>query len=83
MPKLFPGHERGAQSLYWLGLFVKDNSEKLSIYSYLKENFPPAKSNWSSSGMYDYFYLLLELDPPKALTLANELEAVAARESDK
>lgn len=83
MPKLFPGHERGAQSLYWLGLFVKDNSEKLSIYSYLKENFPPAKSNWSSSGMYDYFYLLLELDPPKALTLANELEVVAARESDK
>ncbi len=82
MPKLFPGHERGAQSLYWLGLFVKDNSEKLSIYSYLKENFAPAKSNWSSSGMYDYFYLLLEIDPSKALELANELERVSSRESD-
>jgi thiol-disulfide isomerase/thioredoxin len=83
MPKLFPGHERGAQSLYWLGLFVKENSEKEGIYKYLKENFPPGKSNWSSSGMYDYFYLLLETEPTKAQELATELEGVSTRENDK
>ncbi|GAB1473960.1 hypothetical protein MASR2M69_14010 [Bacteroidota bacterium] len=83
MPKLFPGHERGAQSLYWLGLFLKDTKERLSVYQYLKENFPPAKSNWSSSGMYDYFYLLLETDPAKAQDLASELESTSARENDK
>ncbi len=83
MPKLFPGHERGAQSLYWLGLFLKDTKERLSVYQYLKENFPPAKSNWSSSGMYDYFYLLLETDPAKAQLLASELESTTAIEIDK
>ena len=83
MPKLFPGHERGAQSLYWLGLFLKDTKERLSVYQYLKENYPPAKSNWSSSGMYDYFYLLLETDLPKAEQLASELELSSSREGDK
>ena len=78
MPKLFPGHERGAQALYWLGLFVKDTKERLSVYQYLKENYPPSKSNWSSSGMYDYYYLLLETDAAKAMQL--EIGRASCRE---
>jgi len=83
MPKLFPGSERGAQSLYWLGLFVKEDKEKLDVYNQLKNNFPPDKSNWSSSGMYDFYYLYLRIAPDKAVDLASYMASVQTRESDK
>lgn len=83
MTKLFPESERGAQSLYWLGLFVKDNNEKLAIYTQLKTQYPPEKFNWSSSGMYDFFYLYLKTDPQKAIELAQSMSTVTKRESEK
>lgn len=83
MPQLFPASERGAQSLYWLGLFVKDSSERLEIYSQLRKNYPPEKSNWSSSGMYDFYYLYLQLDPLKAIELANAMDSITTQENEK
>ncbi|OFY44377.1 MAG: hypothetical protein A2X18_01875 [Bacteroidetes bacterium GWF2_40_14] len=83
MTRLFPTSERGAQSLYWLGLFVKDNNEKLAIYTQLKNQYPPEKFNWSSSGMYDFYYLYLHTTPEKAVELAQYMATVATRENDK
>jgi thiol-disulfide isomerase/thioredoxin len=83
LPKLFPKSERGAQGLYWLGLRVKDYSEKIAIYTMLKNSYPPQKSNWSSSGMYDFFYAYLQQEPEKALILAQSLASISVRENDK
>ncbi len=83
IPKLFPNSERGAQALYWLGLFVSDYNEKVAIYTQLKNDFPPNKSNWSSSGMYDFFYTYLERTPEKALELAQSLVSLSNNENDK
>ncbi|MDD2426464.1 MAG: redoxin domain-containing protein, partial [Bacteroidales bacterium] len=77
MPLLFPTNERGAQALYWLGIFVKSNSEKLKVYKQLKDTYDPAKFRWSSSGMYDYFYTLLDTIPSQALELAQEIQKTA------
>jgi len=76
MPLLFPESERGAQALYWLGLFVKDMNEKIQIYKQLQDSYPPEKSRWSSSGMYDYYYLCLEHIPDKALELARSMASI-------
>lgn len=75
MPRLFPKSERGAQSLYWLGLYVKDPKEKEAIYTQLKNSYPPEKSGWSSSGMSDFFYFYLQQNLEKALNLAQSLAA--------
>ncbi len=83
MTKLFPQSERGAQSLYWLGLYVRDVNERLSIYSQLKNQYPPEKFNWSSSGMYDYFYLYLEVNPENAFELAKSMISASSSERDK
>jgi len=83
MTQLFPTSERGAQSLYWLGLYVKDNKEKLAIYTQLKNQYPPEKFNWSSSGMYDFYYLYLHTTPEKAIELAQYMATVSTREGDK
>ncbi len=77
MPLLFPTNERGAQALYWLGIFVKTSDEKLKVYKQLKETYDPAKFRWSSSGMYDYFYTLLDTIPTRALELAQEIQKTA------
>ena len=83
MPKLFPESERGAQSLYWLGLEVKNIDEKIAIYTQLKNSYPPEKSNWSSSGMYDYYYTNLQYFPDKAVELAKSMLAVSTRDDEK
>ncbi len=83
LPKNFPKSERGAQALYWLGLYVTDYDEKIKVYSQLKKNYPPEKSGWSSSGMYNFFYTYLERDPAKALEVANSIIAISTTENDK
>jgi thiol-disulfide isomerase/thioredoxin len=82
MPLLFPESERGAQALYWLGLFVKELNEKIQIYKQLKDSYPPEKSRWSSSGMYDYYYLCLEHMPDKALELARSMASIQGEGGD-
>ena len=72
----FPGHERAAQGLYWLGNSYKDRQEKKRIYLELREKFPPEKSSWSSSGMYALYDLyLFEKNYLAAIELAESLKA--------
>ena len=69
----FPDSERGAQALYWLAARSTDEQYKVSIYEEQRSKFPPGKFNWSASGMSDYFDLLLQTDPAKALALAQSM----------
>ncbi len=71
--KRFPENERGAQALYWLGARSKKKADKITYFEKLKNNFPPAKFRWSSSGMTSYFDLLLADAPDKALQLARDM----------
>ncbi|HRR48507.1 MAG TPA: redoxin family protein [Bacteroidales bacterium] len=83
MPKLFPTSERGAQALYWLGIFVKSPKEKEAVYTQLKNTYPPDKFRWSSSGMYNFFYFYLENNPNKALELAKYMLSISTEDRDK
>ncbi|MBV7530248.1 TlpA disulfide reductase family protein [Chitinophaga sp. sic0106] len=71
--KRFPDHERGAQALYWLAVRGKGAAYQMKIFELLKNSYDPAKFSWSSSGMSSYYNLLLEENPEKAVTLANEM----------
>lgn len=71
--KRFPNHERGAQALYWLAARSKKPEDKLKYFELLRNSYAPAKFNWSSSGMNNYYNLLLPNDPERALALAQEL----------
>lgn len=72
----FPGHERGAQGLYWLGAAYKDRQDKKRVYLELRDKFPPEKSNWSSSGMYTLFDIyLFEKNYLSAIALAESLNS--------
>jgi len=68
--KRFPNSERGAQALYWLAFRSSDQKDKIEIYEQLKSKFPPEKFGWSAGAMSNYFDLLLQVNPAKALTLA-------------
>ncbi len=78
--KNFPTSERGAQALYWLANKTKDADLKIKYYEQQKKDFPVEKFRWTSSGMSDYFNLLLQQSPQEALRLATELAAVKADE---
>ncbi len=71
--KRFPAHERGAQSLYWLGFNETNPAKKLQYLEQLRAQYPPAKISWSSSGMYMLFEEYHKTAPDKALALAEEL----------
>ena len=71
--KDFPKTERGAQALYWLGNRTKDPKAKVEFYELQKKDFPADQFNWTSSGMSEYFNLLLEHEPDKALILAQSM----------
>lgn len=71
--KRFPDNERGAQGLYWLATDAKDIAYKVKIYEMLKSSYAPAKFSWSRSGMSSYYGLLLDTDPAKAVTLAEDM----------
>ncbi|MDN5287772.1 MAG: redoxin protein [Mucilaginibacter sp.] len=81
LAKRFPENERGAQGLYWLAERSNDTPFRIKIYEQLKNSFLPGKFNWSNSGMSAYFTLLLDVDPEKAVALAQEM--VKLRANDK
>jgi thiol-disulfide isomerase/thioredoxin/predicted Zn-dependent protease len=79
----FPQTERGAQGLYWAAFETADPAKKIAIYERLKNEFPPAKFGWSSSGMEQLFEAYTRHAPAKALALANELVAALPTTSAK
>lgn len=79
--RLFPQTERGAQALYWLANRTKDPSLKFKYYEQQKKDFPADKYNWTSSGMSDYFSLLLEKSPADAAKLATEMSNMPFEEN--
>lgn len=81
--KRFPEHERGAQSLYWLAADTKDEAYKIKTFELLKASYPPAKFNWSTSGMQMYYEFLLSTDPIKAVTLAEDMATIKTDEEDR
>ncbi|MEO5947704.1 MAG: redoxin family protein [Chitinophagaceae bacterium] len=81
--KNFPNTERGAQALYWLANKSQNPAEKIKLYEQQKKDFPANKFNWTSSGMSEYFALLIEESPNDALKLANEMEAASQEERSK
>jgi thiol-disulfide isomerase/thioredoxin len=78
----YPNTERGAQALYWLANRIADPAEKAMYYEQQKKEFPPDKFGWSSSGMSEYFDLLLETDPGKALALAQSMKELMTKENE-
>jgi thiol-disulfide isomerase/thioredoxin len=71
--KKFPDSERGAQALYWLGSKSTNDQDKLKYFEMLRTSYPPAKFNWSASGMSLYFSVLLKTDPEKAVVFAADM----------
>jgi thiol-disulfide isomerase/thioredoxin len=78
--KNFPNTERGAQALYWLANRYGDVPFKMSVYEQQKRDFPPGKFSWTSSGMSEYFSLLLFHDPSKAIELAKSMADLKGRD---
>lgn len=80
----FSQSERGAQSLYWLANNANNAIEKKEYYEILKNNFPPEKFSWSSSGMPEYFALLIkEFSVEDAQLLAQNMLNVFKNERDR
>lgn len=73
LAKKFPAHERGAQGLFWLATRSTDQKEKVKVYELLRKRYPPAKFNWSQSGMNGLYELYLQKSAAKASTLAKSL----------
>ena len=67
----FPNTERGAQALYWLANRSNDPKEKVIYYEQQKKDFPADKFSWTSSGMSEYFNMLIEESTEKAIALAD------------
>ena len=78
----FSEHDRGAQSLYWLAKRSKTEDEMMKYYELLGQQFDPVKFAWSANGMMDYFNLLLNKDPQKALALSKEQAAKSGLDSE-
>jgi thiol-disulfide isomerase/thioredoxin len=69
----FPGTERGAQALYWLGERSRLDSQKIKFWEQCRRDFPPEKFNWSRSSMGELFDVYLRTDPDKAVELAGAM----------
>ncbi|MFL5772617.1 MAG: redoxin domain-containing protein [Flavisolibacter sp.] len=78
--KKFPNTERGAQALYWLANRSDDQKAKVEYYEQQKRDFPPDKFSWTSSGMSEYFSMLLMTDQSKAVALAESMAALNGRD---
>ncbi|PRD56697.1 redoxin domain-containing protein [Sphingobacterium gobiense] len=73
----FSDTERGAQSLYWLAVRSTDPAFKENMFKRLRQQFPPTKFRWSSSGEQEYFSFLFEQDRwEEALLLSKEMAAM-------
>lgn len=81
--KRFPDSERGAQALYWLAVRNNNVSEKIKYFEMLKSKYSPSKFRWSSSGMSNYYDLLLKRSPSKAIGLAEEMIKNSSEERDQ
>jgi thiol-disulfide isomerase/thioredoxin len=80
----FPRTERGAQGLYWAAYETPGRADKIAIYERLKAEFPPETFSWSESGMSDYFDVLIDADPARAVALAAEmLTRITAKSEQK
>ncbi len=79
--KDYPNTERGAQALYWLANRTENTKDKVKYYEQQKRDFPADKFNWTSSGMLEYYNLLLKTEPEKALALAESLAASKEKDS--
>lgn len=76
----FPKTERSAQALYWLANRSDDPKEKIIYYEQQRKDFPVDKFSWTSSGMSEYFNLLLTTEPTKALGLAQSIVELKGRD---
>jgi peroxiredoxin len=76
----FPNTERGAQALYWLANRSDDPKEKTGYYELQRSRFPADKFSWTSSGMSEYFDLLLKTEPEKSLQLAQSMVELKGRD---
>jgi thiol-disulfide isomerase/thioredoxin len=81
--KDFPQTERGAQALYWLANKTPDPKLKVQYYEQQKRDFPPDKFNWTSSGMSEYYNLLLTSDPEKAVALAQSMADLTSSDREQ
>jgi thiol-disulfide isomerase/thioredoxin len=81
--KRFPNSERGAQALYWLAVRNNNMPDKIKYFEMLKSKYAPSKFGWSSSGMSNYFDLLLKQSPAKAVSLAQEMIKNGGEERDQ
>jgi len=69
----FPDSERGAQALFGLAHESRNQNEKITYYEQLYARYTRyagTKTKWFEAGMNDYFVLLLDINPDKALELA-------------
>ena len=71
--KRFPGDERGAAVLYWLGADGQNLANKINYLEELRKLYPPQKFSWSASGMILLTDAYLQTDLEKALALINEM----------
>ena len=79
--KDFPKTERGAQALYWLANRTKDPASKVKFYELQKKEFPADQFSWASSGMSEYFNLLLQQNPQQAIALAQSMLVLKAKDA--
>jgi tetratricopeptide (TPR) repeat protein len=69
----YPKSPRAPQALYWLANSATTPEEKARLLELLRQKFPPAKYQWSSSGMNMLFDLYNQIDRLKALALAEDM----------
>lgn len=67
--KKFSTSERAPQSLYWLSHREQNYAEKIRFYELLKNSFSINKSPWTSSGLSEYYEVLLTNEPEKSVAL--------------
>ncbi len=69
----FPDSPRAAQALYWFAENQKTDAAKIEGFEQLRQQFPPAKSDWSDEGVIAQFGIYDRTDPQKAQALAQEM----------
>jgi thiol-disulfide isomerase/thioredoxin len=67
--------------LYWLANRSEDPKLKVQYFEQQKRDFPADKFSWTSSGMSEYFSLLLMTDQSKAIALAESMAALNGRDA--
>ena len=70
----FKAYQRGRQAMFFLADKAQNQFEKIYYLQLLRDDFDP-KSSWYRVGMEVYFDILLQINPDKALVLANEMAA--------